>query len=700
MFHRRNRILLAAVITSAVTAAMAGPAGAGASAGAQAGTAVPVDVTGDISWTWARTPDSSSSTTVTGEEKQTGTFHIDLTNVASEYVAGGDSSTYSVTDNTNISRTSLGCTTTDTGSFSGSGSLPYGLSDIYTDKNPQISVDISGFAVNPALAQVAVDIVVPATQTQTETTTGPPSSCNDGTFTFTEPNLVLPGCLDSLGANAGLGGSFSTYPSGTINLGCSGTYANSTDSGSFSVTGTLTITPSCGSAAAPSGAQRLAAAASACGLTITSPPDNSTIAFTDGHYVQPQPTADNNVAPPKRFLIVDGTTPCPNVVVNGVTATVTGATWEAKLPIGDPGALTLTANAGSGPGAADCGQATSNVTLINLKITNPVNDGDVLPVSAKPDMPGIGAQVQVQGYSGDTSAVTFNWTLDVLGEYINRDPPSWHPYDQAYTGSQAGTSGSWSPDFPNVIGGWGRLVVTASLPGVLGGTVHSDPRWIDITGTNPGRGAVELYILANVYGAAARYPLTVMQIDCVESNHTFNQFNPSPEAREPKTPGVPSSLADPAALRPLFGATPAGIGIAQLDPATFPFENWDWKLNVSAGIDEFNFDYATATTLRDRTQATLDAQYEQLRASLNAQRAQQGMKLLPDKPVQVRALSPEEILRDAIRLYNYSGGEYIFDPQYVQGPNLTIDTVGTRNWVKNTGGTNPNYVSQVQHCLI
>ena len=68
--------------------------------------------------------------------------------------------------------------------------------------------------------------------------------------------------------------------------------------------------------------------------------------------------------------------------------------------------------------------------------------------------------------------------------------------------------------------------------------------------------------------------------------------------------------------------------------------------------------------------------------------------------MQVRALSPIEILRDSSVFYNYSGGEYIVDLQYVQGPNLTIDTVGTKNWVKNTGGTDPNYVSQVEHCRI
>ena len=144
-------------------------------------------------------------------------------------------------------------------------------------------------------------------------------------------------------------------------------------------------------------------------------------------------------------------------------------------------------------------------------------------------MPNLAAQVQVQGYSGDTSAVTFSWTLDVTGEYIDRQ--GWHPYDMPFTGSTTGTSASWSPDFGTIVGGWGKLVVSASLPGVLDGTVTSDPRWINMTGQNPGKAAVLSYIADN-----APYPNTVSHIMCVESNHTFNQFNPAVNAGEPATP--------------------------------------------------------------------------------------------------------------------------------------------------------------------
>jgi hypothetical protein len=692
MFHRRNRIALAAAISVTVAVAMAGPASARASAAAAASpaasTPVPVDITGDITWT---ENDNENAAASNFADKYTGTFHIDLTNVTNGgQAAGGDSSTYSYTHSYSASSQYAliggNCVTTTTGSSSGSGPLLYPNGGIYVN-------------FNPSMTAFTIYIGLPATEEQTTTLTGPPDCFDTGELPTTT-NLVnlnagvgcVPGKGQFLRPNGSLNG---TYPNATVNVGCSETYTNAIPplSGSSSVTGTLTITPSCGSGAA----------ASSGGLCITSPPDNSTVALTDGTYIEPQPTAANDVAPAPRFLIVDGTTSCPDVTVNGVTATVTGDTWEAKLPIGDLGPLTLTAD---GSGSAACGQATSaaaasgvtasgvtatsTVTLINLKITNPASDGDIEQVNAAPAMPDLAAQVQVQGYSGDTSAVTFGWTLDVTGEYINRQ--GWHGYDMPFTGTTTGTSGSWSPDFGTIVGGWGKLVVSASLPGVLGGTVTSDPRWINMTGQNPGKAAVLSYIADN----AGTFADTVSHIMCVESDHTFNQFNPAVNAGELQTPGVPDSLDNPATFRPLFGAPPSGIGIAQLDPATFPFENWNWKLNVSAGIDEFDSDYATASTLAARTQATLDAQYEQLRTSLNAQRTHP----LPDEPVAVPALSDTQILYDAIRLYNYSGGEYIFNLHYKQGPNLTIKEVGSKHWEKNTGGPVPNYVHLVLHCKI
>ena len=245
LFHRRNRIVLTAGITVAVIAAMAGPAGARTMAGAQASTPAPVDITGNLTWTYDYTPLYGTGVATTGADKQSGTFDIHLTNVVNGgSAAGGDSSTYSFTDNTNISYTGTGsnCTSTYTGSFTGSGSLLYPQ----TAQNPGVFV-----AFDPSLTSIAVTIAIPYTETQTLTDTGPPPCPSTGTTTVS--NSAIPACLDSMGNSLGLGGSLNgTYPNATVNLGCSGTYASPTQTGSYSVTGTLTITPSCGSGTAAS----------------------------------------------------------------------------------------------------------------------------------------------------------------------------------------------------------------------------------------------------------------------------------------------------------------------------------------------------------------------------------------------------------------------------------------------------------------
>ncbi len=191
MFQPRNRIVIAAGIIVAMSAAMAAPAGARASAGGQASTPVPVDVTGDMAWTYSLTPIAGTGTTITGADKQTGTFHIGLTNVAYPWaVAGGNSSTYSMTDNTDISVTDnqTGCNSTTTGSTSRSGSLPYNNDNYPASLNPSVTI---GF--NPSLTIATLLIFVPYTETQTITSTGP-SPCFNGTSTNTETALATPNC--------------------------------------------------------------------------------------------------------------------------------------------------------------------------------------------------------------------------------------------------------------------------------------------------------------------------------------------------------------------------------------------------------------------------------------------------------------------------------------------------------------------------
>jgi hypothetical protein len=365
MFHRRNRIMLAAGITIAVIAAMADPAGARASAGGQASTPVPANITGDITWTWDHTPQPPSYT-VTGDEKQTGTFHIVLTNVtpAVDPTVGGSRSTYSITDNTNLSFTEnhTGCTQNWAGNFSGSGPLPYaphtGLAGISLEFNPSMT------------AVTEVNIGVSFTETQTVTLGGPSSLCNSGTLTQPAGLEANPSCFDGSNLISPSGSLNGTYPNATVNLGCSGTVANCppisncpNETGSYSVTGTLKITPSCGSGAAASPGL----------LCITSPPDNSTIAISDPQFVDGAEVGFTDRAPAlnKLKLKVSGTSTCPGrVTVNGVSATSSGNEWTAEVPItalagAALGRATLTAK------ASGCNDTSSTVTLINLKITDP-----------------------------------------------------------------------------------------------------------------------------------------------------------------------------------------------------------------------------------------------------------------------------------------------------------------------------------------
>jgi hypothetical protein len=238
VFHRRNRIVLAAGIVISVIVAMAGPASARSSAAAQTSTGTGVNVTGSLSWTWTDAPISTSSDTVTGDDTQTGTFSIDLTGEDTNGYPTADNSTYSVTDNYNITSTDnqTGCASNTTGSSSASGSFPL----TPTSGSPYLYA-----AVIPTNSYVDVIIGVPFSESQTTTwtgPTGPPGDCYNGTSTDTVSETATPACLTSTGGDDGDTGVLQgTYPNGTVTLGCSGTYNTGSDTGSFSITGTLTV---------------------------------------------------------------------------------------------------------------------------------------------------------------------------------------------------------------------------------------------------------------------------------------------------------------------------------------------------------------------------------------------------------------------------------------------------------------------------
>ena len=465
----RARTVLAAAggvaLALQLTLATAGPASGRQAASPAASTAATgvVTLTGSVSWyedtLWNSAPGDS------GGDTKKATFNVQAVTVGplADFPDDLDfrGSTYTFSDNTDDISNYGGCLTTLVGSKSGSA--------------PLVPGSTSGARVlvgrHSGWYTLAVGVGLSG-EKMTQTTTGP-SGCHPGTSIWTTSNGVEPDCIDQhvVSGLLGMQGKFTGHGyDGTVKIACSGTSGNLV----YHAAGTLDLTTK--------------------GITITSPPNNSIVALTDGHYFQPQPTPADNITPSRpRKLIVKGTTACPGVRVNGTAATVTGDRWTVKLPARPLGKITITAS------AAGCRRATSKVTMIDLRITQPANDRDALPVTAAPAMPELRAHTRVDGYSGDTSAVSFHWTLEVFGTYRTRDAASpggyWHPYAISLAaGRVTGTQSAWEPSLPNIVGGWGRLVVTADLPGVLGGAVHSDPRWIDIGGTNPGTATVKNFI--------------------------------------------------------------------------------------------------------------------------------------------------------------------------------------------------------------
>ncbi len=419
------------------------------------------------------------------------------------------------------------------------------------------------------------------------------------------------------------------------------------------------------------------------GLDITSPVATSTIALTDGNYLSPQPGPGQS-APTKRELTIKGidTSPGASVVTMGRVSgrIASDGTWSIQIPVQGPGKTVLSVRDNVGATADE------QVTLIDLVITTPA-EGAILPITTAPAMPRLGAVAGVQGYEGNVSAVIFNWALSVRGEYRDRcghNPNGlcgqWYAYnDTVASGTTTGRS-PWAGDSTAIEGGFGRMTASADIPGVLDEPVRSEPRWIDIPGTNPAVPTIEAYVSAQ---DPADAPVE-NELFCHESR--FTQFNPDPEPREPATTTVPHDIGpDPAPLRPLFGAEFAGIGIAQKDPASFPAQQWDWHANVQSGISVYQEDKAAAKGWRQAEQVRLSGELTAVLKVVNGLRAQRGMKILRTVALRVPPLSTAQLQREAIRRYN-GENEFRFNLHYVISSNhLMVKTAGTGKWVEGAG---------------
>ena len=444
-------------------------------------------------------------------------------------------------------------------------------------------------------------------------------------------------------------------------------------------------------------------------LVITSPAPATVIALTDGKYVQPQPTA-NERTPAHRHLLVSGTAKCSLVDVNGVSAKVSAGKWKADVPVSGTGPLNLNAR------GAGCGQATSKVTLIDLRVVHPAEDQS-LPLTAEPAMPAIKADLEVSGLAaGKADAVTFTWTLQVINRYV---VPRNHWVDDirtVATGTTTGTQATWQPSDLPVIGGWGKITVKADMPGVAGGTVTSEPRWISIPGANPSKADVTHFI--NKSSDSSADASALVHLACHESQKTFGQFRKSAQplmirynkkdiSIPAKSDKIPSGWPNPAPLRPLFGY-PSGVGVMQLDPADFPEEQWDWQSNVLGGISLFAKKKASAAAWPAREQDRIDDLRTRDLQIVNAARAAKGLKPITVSRVLVsdHPETAEQLAQDAIRGYNGYGSppiyhQYTFDPRYVMSANhLDLKVNGTPGWVRTSipAKYHPGYVQLVLAC--
>jgi hypothetical protein len=602
----------------------------------------------------------------TGGDTQTGTFTVSGESSDSDPYSFTGNSQYQDTDNTNYSISpGPGCTSTIEGSASDSGTLPDQAQDA---AGGAFYIWITSNSGGP----VTFDVGLPGVSEQTTT-----SGCDPGTATI--PIEFQPGCTAP--------GSFpGELAADTITVDCSG---GTTSTGTYSVTGTLTINPCGGTDAISHPQESQAPAASACGLTITSPPDSTTIAISDPNYIDGAQIGPNDRAPALDTLKlkVAGTSiGCTGpVTVNGVAAT-SGDDWTADIPLmalatGGVGQVTLTAK------ASGCSDATSTVTLINLEITNPTEDEDEpianLGDGGAPAMPTLDASVSATGYSGDTSGVSFGWTLDIRDETVARpEPGHWSPDAATITGSTTGTGQAWQPGNDQIVGGVARLTVTASLPGVAD-TVTSFPRWIDVTGSPLGKAPVLAYLQQS---ADAQYADTISQIFCVESQ--WQQFSDSdrngdpPNPPQPPIPNVPDDWTpNPGPGQPLYGH-PAGIGVAQYDPeeGTAPLDAyWNWQTNVEYGIFVFNQKLEAARGLAGQEQARLESRRNRAIAIARKNRKKEHRTGAPDVPrlITVPQLTDEEILWQAVRLYN-GHNEFHFNADYIVSANgLNVDLVST-----------------------
>jgi len=367
----------------------------------------------------------------------------------------------------------------------------------------------------------------------------------------------------------------------------------------------------------------------------------------------------------------------------------------------------------AGPATA---QGTFTWTRV-VKITVDKADS-TYPITTEPAMPQIVATAHL---SDDTlNPDSYSWSFEIGGYEANYTSPQeeptaaeeqkngiepisiqgpkkayWYPY--SISTEKVTQSNTWTINKNGPIyGGWGKLTVTVKV----GEKVEkSAPYWIDIPGKNPDVDTVKNYLHNNVVKNFVIKDSVVMNADhnfdifahilCHESN--FQQFNPKPNKKEPKDIRVTDTdFVTPKALRPKYGK-PAGIGIAQLDPASFPDQQWSWKLNIDGGYKLYESKLKGAYKWRTTEQSRLEEEREAVISFIK----EQGFKFKEVPVITIPQLTNDQLQRETIRQYN-GGHQYHYDAQYIakvidkDQKTASIEIQGSKVWTELTGTTTDN----------
>jgi hypothetical protein len=237
-------------------------------------------------------------------------------------------------------------------------------------------------------------------------------------------------------------------------------------------------------------------------------------------------------------------------------------------------------------------------------------------ISGQPQMPTVPADVSVVGSNDDLSNIHFTWTASVLSD--GSALPNGKSATLKIAKNSAGSHVEINPQNWGKIRG-GDLILTAKAF-INGQTVTITKTGLQIDGSNPSIDDVRAALGTDV----------LRQIAHQESD--YQQFGGNG--------------------KPLFGSN-TGVGVMQVPPANFNTE-WDWRANVKAGIARYQDSARRAAGFASALRHSRG--FADLVKATNANLVAQG---LPAVHITTAAMTPDQLLRDAIRGYD---GFYGADP--------------------------------------